>query len=627
MGRKTNEQIDAERMEELSLEEARDTVFDQWRRSEDRLVMQRRPKWQAYYELYRSYEEKDANDSDGLRSELFIPMIFSHVESFLPRLVANRPRVEVWGRGPEDITRAKQQRLLIMWQWEFMGMPLKLVEFVKNALIYGTAIWRVGHERIEREKTVRVAKPETETVVGQLGPQEVETGKIVIEEEKRLVTEWDGPQVGLWDLDNVFPDPEAPSFYEGGLIFKSKKTLGELEDAKDINGDPYYEESVLTKLHSLSDKANQAEVQPGNSQAGAQKKLLEQMREDFGGEGLFNSDPHKREVHILERFDKDWETVCVMEFEDELDPLRHKPNPLGEIPVVAFTPIPLPNEPYGISLPEILYSLNDEINTLHSARKDNIMMSVHRMVTIRRGSGVNPRHLQMRPSGKIMVDEHDDIQAFQTPGIDFAPYREADEVRMWSQLASGATDTFQGLNSGFTGGTATEATLLEQASASRAGLMFQVLTEQALKRLAKLLIKINELSITEDTYVRVAGAAATEPLEKISPEDLLSGSGVDLDAKIDVAATEPGTRQFKQQQSINAIQVFAQFLPPEHPVLERLIIQLGQGFDIEDMEALLQQGRQAIADEQARENPPLEAASQSETQGDVLAELLGGGEI
>ncbi|MHA2067381.1 MAG: hypothetical protein ACXABY_23680, partial [Candidatus Thorarchaeota archaeon] len=75
------------------------------------------------------------------------------------------------------------------------------------------------------------------------------------------------------------------------------------------------------------------------------------------------------------------------------------------------------------------------------------------------------------------------------------------------------------------------------------------------------------------------------------------------------------------------IQVFAQFLPPEHPVLERLIIQLGQGFDIEDMEALLQQGRQAIADEQARENPLPEAASQSETQGDVLAELLGGGEI
>ena len=620
--KQTKEAVDAERMEELTQEEAREVLFDQWRRSEDRLVAQRRDKWQLAYELYRSYEENP--ESDGLRTELFIPMIFSHVEAYLPRLVANRPRIEVWGREPSDVTRAKQQRILLMWQWEYMGMPMKLVEYVKSALIFGTAVWKVGHKKDVRTKTIRTVKDVTETVVGPLGPEEVATGKKELVDEEREIVEWDGPDVELIDLDRLYLDPEAPSFHEGAVIVESKVTLGELEKAKNIDDKPMYDEGILAELRRLSDEANQVSVQPGQSVAGAQQSLREEMREKFGGEGLYNPDPHKREVHILERWDKDWVTTCVKEFEEELKPIRHEPNPLGEVPFVAFTPIPLPNEPYGISFPEILYSLNKQINVLHSARTDNIMMSVHRMMTIRRGTGINPRHLQIRAGGKVMVNDHDDIQPLQWPGIDFAPYREADEIRMWSQQASGATDPFMGLNTGLTGGTATEASLLDQASGSRAGLIFQICTEMSLKRLGKLLIKINELSITEPQYARVSNSA--EPPVVITPEELLSGSGVDLDVKIDVAATEPSTRQFKLQQAINAIQTFAQFLPPNHPIIERFIMQLAEGFDIEDAEQLMEQGRQAIAEQQQLENAPPEAASQSFTEGQELARLLGGGQ-
>jgi len=621
MGRRKKEDVDAEKQEALTLEEARHSLFDQFRRSETKLVSQRREQWQTFYELYRSFEEQ--SEEDLLTSDLFIPMIFSHIESFLPRIVANKPRVEVWGREPSDMIRAKQQRLLLIQQWSSMKMPIKLVEYAKNGLIYGTSVWKVAHRKVVKTRTVRFPKPVTQELQSALGTEVVETGDVEIVEEEREVVEYDGPWVTLCDLDQLYPDPEAASFSDGPVIHREKVTLGELESAQDLNGSSLYNKTVLKKLRSLSEEGNQVEEQP--VAATSNKPLIEEMREKFGNEDQSIANPHLRQVHILTRWDDEWVTTCVEEFEDELPPLRHDPNPLGN-PFIPFTPIPLSNEPYGISFSEILYSLNKETNVLHSSRMDNILMSSNRMITIRKGTGINPRHLQFRPGGKIMVEEHEDIMPFQVPSIDFAPYRESEEINVWSQRASGSTDSFQGLPSASTGGTATEASLLEQASASRAGLIFQILSEQALNLLGEKMIRINELSITSPQYLRIAGENAESEYVRLQPEDLLSENGISLDVTIDVAASEPGTRQFKVQQASNALQSLANFLPPNHPIIEKFVIQLAQGFDIENADTLMEQGRQQIAQQQQLENAPAQGADPSAagSEGDVLAQLLGG---
>jgi len=625
MGRPKKEDVDAEKMEALKLDEASHALFDQFRRSDTKLVSQRRDQWQTFYELYRSYEEQP--EEDLITTDLFIPMIFSHTESFLPRIVANRPRIEVWGEEPGDVGRAKQQRLLLMKQWSSMKMPFKLVEYAKNGLIYGTAVWKIGHRKVVKTKTVRYPKPVMQEIQGIAGPEQVDTGDVDIVEEEREVVEYDGPWVTLVDLDQLFPEVDAASFSEGAVIHREKVTLGELESAKDLNGDSLYNPTVLKELRKLSEEGNQVESQPNS--ATSSRPLTEEMREKFGEEDQSTADPHKREIHILTRWDDDWVTTCVEEFEAELDPLRHDPNPLGN-PFIPFTPIPLPNEPYGISFAEILYSLNKQINVLHSTRMDNILMAANRMVTIRKGTGINPRHIQFKAGGKIMVEEHEDIQPFLLPGIDFAPYRESDEMRQWADMSSGSTDTFRGVVPQGGGGTATEASLLEQASASRAGLIFQILSEQALNLLGEKMIRINELSITTPQWLRVAGENAEAEYIRLNPEDLLSKDGISLDVTIDVAATEPGTRQFKVQQASNALQSLASFLPPDHPIIERFVIQLAEGFDIENANTLMEQGRQQIQQQQSVEaglgpdGQPLPEAPEGGDEGDILAQLMGG---
>ena len=118
---------------------------------------------------------------------------------------------------------------------------------------------------------------------------------------------------------------------------------------------------------------------------------------------------------------------------------------------------------------------------------------------------INPQDLRWRGRGVVPVEDHDDIRPLQPPTLDFAAYRESESLRVWGQLASGATDPFQGLGSGATGGTATEASILNQSANSRAGLMFQILDVQALNRLGRLWVRLNEAHITEEKIIELAG--------------------------------------------------------------------------------------------------------------------------
>ncbi|MHC4230969.1 MAG: hypothetical protein ACYSW0_26340, partial [Planctomycetota bacterium] len=66
-------------------------------------------------EWYKAYRSVIEIDDDDIRSNVSVPLIFSHIEAYLPRLVANKPRVEVWGRGPEDSRRAALHRAHIFY--------------------------------------------------------------------------------------------------------------------------------------------------------------------------------------------------------------------------------------------------------------------------------------------------------------------------------------------------------------------------------------------------------------------------------------------------------------------------------------------------------------------------------
>lgn len=569
-------------------------VLENYWRSRDNVVQPMREKWSEWFKTYRSYI--DFRDDD-IQSSFFVPLIFSHVESYLPRLVANRPHIEVWGRGQEDEERSAQQRVLLNYDWDILKMPYVLVNWVKASMIYGTGVikttWR---KQVQKRRVRTVVQPSILPFAFGPGaplpffPQAPQTGY-----EEALKTIWDDPWAELMEIDEIYPAPEGKCEDSCRyIIHRAVVSFHELENARRDN-EPLYNPKALKSLRKLMSEQHNARM------ANDRETLSEMRSRTFGPETTPPIDPNAQELHILEEWTDARVRVIVEEF-PEIEPLRNELHELGMKPFVRFTPIPIPNEFYGIAVPEILFSLNLELNTLHNARMDTVLQNTYNMMSVIRGSGLNPKKLRWKPGGHFWVDDHEDIRFLQPPPLQPAVYRESENLRIWGQLASGATDPFQGIASSQTGGTATEAALLAQSATSRANLMFQILGIQALNRLGKLLVRLNEAHISQEKFASVSGQEFAESeYVRIDPDVLISGSGVDLDVIIDVAQTEPETRQFKLQRAVNAIAALNQIDPIRlsmDPVMQLFVADLMRGFGIERPEnaikALAQMGQQLM---------------------------------
>lgn len=595
----------------LDWKEQRDLVFDNYKRGWDP-VKALQPKWDENYEAYRTYFRMP---DDQNMSELGIPLIFADIESYMPRLAANKPEIGVWPRAEDDRDRAGKQRLLVDYQWDGLRMPLNLVDYVKSSKIYGTAVWKVSYRKEVRNRLARTVQQEPYTVLGgMLTIPGMFTEKNIVTMTPQVV--WDDPWIDLLDLDELVPDPDGWDVDSCKWIIHIKKT--DLEDiiASLEAGEEIYDEKAVRELLKWSREGNQ-EDNPAD-------KMSDNRKATFG-EMLTGVDPHKRRITELECW-YDGKIVSVVKENPKLRPIQFRPNPLGRKPFIKFCPIPLPKEFYGISMAEILFSLAIELNILHSARLDNLLYAAHRMFKVMRTSNISPQQLRFRPGGVLYVDDMRDIEELQTAPMDFSLYRESDEVRMWAQRAGGATDTFQGLASNLTGGTATEANLLAQASGSRAGLMFKLLTDGPLNEWGKFMVLLNEIYMSEEKQVRISGGKfAPDTFEVIAPEDLANRTGLDLDLKIDVATTEPESRQVKLQRSNAALQTYGSIgMPLQHPLMERIMLDMAESFGFDDASAMILEGRQIIEQQQAaalaaEQGVPAGEAGVAQSEADMIA--------
>ena len=562
----------------LPADTAAGIVYDDYLRSKREVVDRVRPRMNTLYKTYRAHTEKK---DELIQSNLTIPLAFTQVEAFVSRVGINKPRVEVWPRGgAEDVPRATAHRVKLDYDWDHMDMPWKLVNFVKSAFIYGTSWMKV---RYRKETAVRLVKkeelvPNTMSVFGVEIPMPG-PGRMERTEVEELVTVWDDPDTECIELDEIYPDPDMKSLDDpdGWVIHRRKRSLRELEQLQNSDGSPRYNPSIVSKLKKMGD-TNQRKTDDGDS--------LRETRDSLSGlGGDLTQSPHKREFTILEKW-SDQKVVSIVEEHLDLDPIENRRNPYGLKPFVIYTPIPDPNALLGIPPVEVVYSLQKELTGLHNARMDHVMQTVHAMMTVRRGSNLNPKNIRVRPRGWAMVEEHDDINWLRPPALEFSLYREDDQLQIWGQKAGGATDSFVGVGAQG-GGTATEAALQNQSSGSRAGHMLNILVMQSLNRLGRILIRMNEVEMTAARNLPAIDSA-TQVL--VSPEVLTGGSNIDLDVKIDVAETEPETRLFRRKEKLEALQVLGQiFQDPNHPVMKRLVTDLLETYDIREGESLAQE--------------------------------------
>jgi hypothetical protein len=400
-------------------------------------------------------------------------------------------------------------------------------------------------------------------------------------------TVWDNAWVDLLEPDEVYPDPSGRDLDScKWIIHRRKVSIDAIEAARGADGKPMYDPVVVAKLKKNVKDGNKEFATGDDSTLNLEELRVATFRE---GDDVNFPDTHARNVHLIEQWTDSKVTTIVEEF-PELKPLRNEMHVFRMKPFLHFTPVPDPNSIYGISMAEVLYSMFLEQSTLHAARMDHTLQSAHNMMSIIRGSGINPRNLRWRSAGYFFANSHDDVKFIEPPRLDFALYRESDFLNQQAQRASGATDPFAGIKTGGDS-TATEAQILAQSAGSRAGLIFMLLGN-TLTRLGKLFMRINENLISTERLIRVTPGDPSILQETLAvlPEDLAYRGGLELDIKIDIAATEPEGRQFRMQRGIQALQVLGAIIPdPNHPVMQSVITQVLEGLGVDSPELLAQQ--------------------------------------
>lgn len=555
-------------------------VFNDYQRSKDLVVDPRRDLAEEHYKAYRAAHDLT---EDGVMTQIVSPLIYTNVEEALPRLVANLPRVEIGPRKmPEDETRATKHRNLIFWDWDILRMAFKLILIAKGGEIFGTqwskSTWK---KRVE----TRMGRAVVPTVMGNLGLADFANrfGANFATERIEFVAQnvpvYNDPDISLPWIDEVFPEPgKADPDSCRYIIHRVKTSLHEIKGARK-DGRPLYKPRVVSQLEKL--------MQGGNPVAEPVRTLEQMVRQDFKNESdTWSNDPHNREVHLLEWW-SDTKVVVVVEEFPQLPPLRLEYNEIGRKPFNIFTPVPDIGNLYGISMSETLLGHQVMQSLLNGVTIDNLLYSVHQMWLVT-DPKITAQNLYWRPGGLIRARDANAVTPLQKSGTDFSIYRTLAELDRQAQKA-GFTDPFVGAPQG---GTATEASLLFEASQSRLNLMFQILSLQYLTEWGRLNVRLNELFMDEDKPVQVMGDDYTPSITDIvRPEELLTGTGLDLSVKIDITQTEPTNRAFRLARAKDMLVTLGQIgFPIQHPVMQFVVAELLRGYGKDKPETLLGSG-------------------------------------
>jgi len=457
----------------------------------------REDKFLRWYKLYRSYiEAKDNN-----KANLFIPYTFGVIETVTPRIIgalfASRPYVSVVPLKAETVDNAKVLETLLDYQ---LTQKINIIEiatsWVKEALIYGTSILKVGWDYEEAE--VWVDEPIASFMGMDIMPRRV----------KKVAAIKDDPLVEHIDLWDFYVDPNG-------------KTI---DDAEYCIHKPYVSIAYLKRMEELGVFKNIDKVIKRINKDGQMYEIAgETQPYETGASDRLSSigmqDVQKTDgkVELLEYWQDDRVVVIAnrsIVIRNEENPYHHRKKPF-----VRLVDIPVPHEFYGIGEIEPIEHLQYELNSLRNQRMDNINLIINNMWKILRGADINPKQLVSRPGGIIEVDEMNDIEALPMTDVTGQSVEQAIEnVRRDIDNANGVYDYARGETTDRRE-TATTASILSTAANERFKLKITLIEDIGIRRLASLLIQLDQQYIDTNRCVYILGENGTN-YKDVSPQDI-----------------------------------------------------------------------------------------------------------
>lgn len=534
-------------------------------------------RWLRYYKMYRSWGGKRA--PNDWKSRVWIPVSFYVIETIVPRLVAQLPKMTVMPVGPEDRLGAEQMEFLLDYVTDQTDLYLELVKTFKDALIYGTGIVKTLYDEKYAWNIYR--EPVMEPIVANIATGEYDVDENPMMEERvvgmqptgeeRLVREpilkYAGPAAEAVDIFDFFVSPEATSMEDASyVIHRVFRTRDHIEKmARQGN-------------YRLPDEFDWKQFTSANNQIPASDRLSQV------GLGAGTS-PQTAEGTKLIELHEIWtdEVVLTTAGDDVL--LRAEKNPFahGEKPFVRILDHLVPHEFWGIGELEPLEGVQDTMNALWNTRIDNVKLVLNRMFAVSVDYLVDMADLQVRPGGVIRLREGVPIDQ-AVKGIDLgevtsSSYTEAAEMERMSEKISGVSAYQMGTDSPALNRTATGVALISEQGNTRFAHKVRISELTGLRRLAKQFGIILQQYMPEQMYVRILGPGGQYLFQTVDAQSIQGAFDYNIEAE---SASQ--TESIRREQTLSLFNMLSAF--PQVNVY-RLIEDVLQTFGRKDVQSYM----------------------------------------
>lgn len=381
-----------------------------------------RDKADHFYALYRNYTDfrnsqqaTDARDRDmGLRyarrewgAELFIPHSFAAVETILPRMLANSPKVIIRPKAQRWENNAPNMKCVIDGQYAAMDYELRLQKVIRHGLTYGLGVQKTYWATRKRDSH------------GLQRSIEDDNRWTVVPQAK---TYMDDPVIDVVDPYDFFWDPFAGEIQECEWVihrtWRSDDYVSKMLKAKYWDG-PTLEDVTMgsgggTAYTEVWEKRKRADGTPSNGRS----PQIHEVWEYHDGD------------KVITVVDREWIV------QDAPNPAWH-----GELPFQVYRPTPIAGHMVGIGEIEPIVDLQAEINTLRSQRRDNATISLQRSYFFMDGM-IDPGDFKIGPGIGIPVlgDPREAVYPMPISDIPNSGYQEEAALNADIQRAIGLND-------------------------------------------------------------------------------------------------------------------------------------------------------------------------------------------
>ena len=587
--------------------------YDSYRKQYDEIALDCYKKFVGYKE--ESEADRLARErGEVTRSNLHIPRTYQIIDTIRSRIVmtffGHYPYVE-FSPQPTHLDRfslqlaedkAKIASALVNEQLKKNNIATRFYDFVTSLLTFPAGYLGVGwrYEQAYVKKKV----PAPEIIQTTFGPYY--TGKTVYQVVENLESIWDDNEIVNIDYFDFWPDPKATDLDDCRGVFQREfVTFDELMQMLEFYR--YLNEGNIY----IQDPEELWEIQGTSLERGRDWRLSE-TGISSGVDVFINATDMRlkrnTEFELLHYWENDRHTITVNRqkviYDGPSPYWRHR-----KLPFIAATYERLPNQFFGMSAVQIISDLQEEENTIHNQRTDNVNFILNKMWKVRRGADIDESELVSRPFGVIHVDHPDDVSEVHVADVAASSFHQQNIISTIMENTLATPPVIQGAESG-SRKTATETLKMTGNAGMRFDVKIVLFRELGLNRLCMLMDMNNQQFIDDRRLVRL-NLVDTVKWRSIDPGDLIG----EYDYRPASPLLDPAVnKEVRREQLSHMLQVLIQMSVPfvdYHKLLEEWL----RSFDIDNTEKFIipreqwtqmQMYEQMLAQQAANQNQPSE---------------------